>query len=96
MKLTVLLPNGDVTQMDDDKLVAGLRIPVLLEELGDIEVRDIADLVRTEGTVDNDVERTRWIEYRLKTDADNPRAVHRSVDMYLKQGLLGVGIAASL
>lgn len=43
-----------------------------------------SELVKTTGEIDNNIERTVWVEYRLKTDPDNPRPVHRSVDMHLK------------
>ena len=63
---------------------------------GPITQMDEADLVKLEGGIDNDVERTTWVEYRLKTDPDNPRAVHRSVAMHLKTGLFCVPEQSSL
>lgn len=52
---------------------------------GDI---DEALLERSTGTIDNDVERTTWVEYRL-----NGEIVRRDVDMYLKQACLMEGVA---
>lgn len=59
-------------------------IEVQLEKDGLLTFMDESELVKTTGKIDNAVERTTWIEYRLKTDPDNPRPIHRSVDMYLK------------
>lgn len=71
-------------------------INVQLEEGGPITEMDESELVKRTITVDDETERTTATEYRLKSDPRNPRAVHRSVDMYLKKGLFGDGIAASL
>jgi hypothetical protein len=43
---------------------------------------DTALLEKLDGVIDNDTERTYWVEYRLP---GNPEIVHRSVDMVLKQ-----------
>jgi Arc/MetJ family transcription regulator len=43
---------------------------------------DEAFLVRTTGEIDNEVERTVWIEYRIP---GQDRAVHRSVHVTLKR-----------
>lgn len=43
---------------------------------------DEADLVKTEGSIDNNVESTTWVEYR-KPGSDE--IVHRSVHMTLKE-----------
>lgn len=59
-------------------------INVQLEDGGPITQVEETDLVKTVGGIDNDVERTTWIEYRLASDP-NGRAVHRSVDMVLKK-----------
>jgi hypothetical protein len=49
-------------------------------------------LVRSEGEVDNDNERTTWVEYRLVSDPNAERAVHRSVHVRLKQaGVESIG-----
>ena len=45
---------------------------------------DESELIKSTGGIDNDVERTTWVEYRLKSDP-NGRVVHRSVDMVLKK-----------
>ncbi|MEO8007147.1 MAG: hypothetical protein ABI728_01310 [Betaproteobacteria bacterium] len=67
-------------------------ITVQLQEDGPITEMDEADLVKREGGIDNDDERTTWVEYRLKSDPDAPRAVHRSVNMHLKKPMVwGVG-----
>lgn len=60
-------------------------INVQLEPDGPITQMDEALLVRSTGGIDNDVECTTWVEYRLKSDPDAQRAVHRSVDMRLKK-----------
>lgn len=60
-----------------------MQILVQLEEDGLLTYMDDSDLIKTEGRIDNEVERTTWVEYRLKT-APMGRVVHRSVDMYLK------------
>lgn len=73
-----------------------MMINVQLELDGPITQLDESELVKTTGTIDNEVERTTWIEYRLASDPKAERAVHRSVDMYLKQGLFGSGVAATL
>lgn len=43
---------------------------------------DDADLVKTEGSIDNEVESTTWVEYR-KPGSDE--IIHRSVHMTLKE-----------
>ena len=50
---------------------------------------DDALLERTTGTIDNEIERTTWTEYRL-----NGELVRRDVDMYLKRGFLMEGVAS--
>jgi hypothetical protein len=50
--------------------------------LGDM---DDATLIKTEGDIDNDNERTHWVEYRLTPDGE---VIHRSVHVHLKHGLL--------
>lgn len=45
-------------------------------------------LVKTEGSVDNDVERTTWVEYRYP---GSDVVVHRSCHVVLKKGLDAVG-----
>lgn len=67
-----LVPDGEVTQLDD------------------------SELVKRTITVDDETETTVAIEYRLASDPRAERAVHRSVDMYLKQGLFSEGVAATL
>lgn len=70
-------------------------INVQLKENGLIIRVDESELVRKNLVYEDDIELTKAVEYRLKTDPDNPRAVHRSVHVHLKQGLFGAGIAAS-
>jgi hypothetical protein len=48
-------------------------------------------LEKREGTVDNDNETARWVEYWLDGEL-----VHRSVDMTLKRSVIGTPVAASL
>jgi len=47
---------------------------------------DEAKLVRTAGVIDNDNERTEWVEYRLP---GSDEIIHRSVAMVLKKGIFG-------
>jgi hypothetical protein len=61
-----------------------ILILVQLEKDGPLTLMDENLLVRTTGKIDDAIERTTWVEYRLRSDPDNPRPVHRSVDMYLK------------
>ena len=71
---------------------------VLIQEREDsliLTYRDDSELIRSEQKFEDDREITRAVEYRLKTDPDNPRAVHRSVHVHLKQGLFGAGFAAA-
>lgn len=60
------------------------QILVQLNPDGLLTYMDDSELVKTTGQIDNEVERTSWVEYRLKSDPDAERAVHRSVDMHLK------------
>lgn len=71
------------------------QILVQLKPDGLLTLMDEADLIHSTGLVDNAVEFTRWVEYRLKSDPDNPRPVHRSVNMHLKTPMVwGFGAAA--
>jgi hypothetical protein len=63
-------------------------IEVMLREGGLITLMDDADLVRSSGVVDNEIERTEWVEYRTKADPLAVRPVHRSVTMHLKSNVL--------
>ena len=47
-------------------------------------------LEKRTGVVDNDKERTEWVEYW-----DDGELVHRSVNMHLKTGVFGAGFAGS-
>jgi hypothetical protein len=68
-------------------------ILVQLKEGGLLTYMDEAELIRTTGIIDNGVERTSWVEYRLKSDPDG-RVVHRSVDMHLRTPMVwGLGEA---
>jgi hypothetical protein len=58
-------------------------ILVQLEEDGLLTYMDESDLIKTTGKIDNEVERTTWVEYRLRSNPTG-RVVHRSVDMHLK------------
>ena len=72
------------------------QILVQLQPDGILTYMDESQLEKHVIKVDNDVERTVVTEYRLRSDPDNPRAVHRSVDMHLKTpAVWGVGVAAS-
>lgn len=64
-----------------------MMITVQLEPDGPITEMDERDLVCTRGGIDNEVECTTWVEYRLRSAADG-RVVHRSVDMRLKQAVV--------
>ena len=59
-------------------------INVQIEEDGPITQMDEAELVKSEGSFDNDNEFTTWVEYRLASDPNAARAVHRSVHVILK------------
>jgi hypothetical protein len=59
-------------------------IYVQLQPEGPIILMDEDALVKTEGQVDDDVEFTTWVEYRLRSDPTG-RAVHRSVHVTLKK-----------
>ena len=71
-------------------------VTVQLEVDGPITEMDEADLVKRTITVDDENETTVATEYRLKSDPRAPRAVHRSVNMTLKQGIFAEGVVASL
>lgn len=99
MKLTVrLFGHTELSQIEDVEVFAGnhMDIPVQLQPDGPITLFPVDALVRQDGHIDNDVERTHWIEFRKMGEQHHERAVHRSVDMYLKQGVFCSGIAASL
>ena len=53
-----------------------------------IEQVDERELVKTDGVVDNDHERTTWVEYRFP---DSDVIVHRSVHVTLKEWPAGLG-----
>ena len=53
-----------------------------------IEEIDESLLVKTEGVLDNDHERTTWVEYRFPCQ---DRIVHRSVNVTLKKWPEGLG-----
>jgi hypothetical protein len=63
-------------------------ITVQLEPDGPITELDEDFLVRRDGVFENDDELTTWVEYRLASDRDNPRAVHRSVHVKLKKPMV--------
>ena len=60
-------------------------INVQIDPNGPITQIAESELIKREGKIDNEIELTTWVEYRLKSDPDAERAVHRSVDMILKQ-----------
>lgn len=60
------------------------KIEVMLEPGGIITLMDESDLIKTTGFMEDQRERTTWVEYRLKSDPDAERPVHRSVNMHLK------------
>jgi len=60
-------------------------INVQLDEGGPITQLDEAQLVKTTGLVDNDHERTTWVEYRLLGADPTSRAIHRSAHVTLKK-----------
>ena len=60
------------------------KIEVQLEIDGPLTYMDESELIKTTGTIDNKMERTTWVEYRLKSDPFAIRPVHRSVNMHLK------------
>lgn len=59
-------------------------ITVQLEPEGPITLMDEVCLERSVGDIDNENERTSWVEYRLP---GSDRVVHRSVHIALKKGL---------
>lgn len=61
-----------------------MLIDVQLEIDGPLIKMDESELIKTIGGIDNKIERTTWVEYRLKSDPLAIRPVHRSVNMYLK------------
>ena len=73
-----------------------MRILVQLKPDGLLTYMDEADLVKTTGIIDDEKERTSWVEYRLKSDPDAERPVHRSVDMKLRTPMVwGLGETAN-
>ncbi len=66
---------------------------LVLIEHGDGRREEVDDsrLVKTEGSFENDDERTTWVEYRFP---GSDVIVHRSVHVHLKQGLFAAGVAA--
>ena len=66
-------------------------VSVQLDPDGPIIAMDETLLVRTSGLVDDDRERTTWVEYRLATDPNAARAVHRSVHVTLKKSVSANG-----
>jgi len=74
-----------------------VRILVQLKPDGLLTYMDEADLVKTTGIIHDEKERTTWVEYRLKSDPDAERPVHRSVDMKLRTPMVwGLGETAKL
>ena len=73
-----------------------MMINVQLEVDGPITELPEADLVKRTITVDDENEHTVATEYRLASDPRTERAVHRSVNMTLKQGIFAEGVVASL
>jgi hypothetical protein len=72
-----------------------MNINVQLQENGPITQMDESELIRSEGSIDNEDEFTTWIEYRLASDPSG-RVVHRSVHVTLKKPqVLASGVAAS-
>lgn len=65
------------------------------ETPGVITQVDEAELVKTEGSFDNENETTTWVEYRRVGAAPDSRAIHRSVHVALKKGVEAFGEAAS-
>lgn len=59
-------------------------INVQLEPNGSITQMEEAELLKTEGVVDNEREFTRWVEYRIP---GQERPVHRSAHVTLKYSL---------
>lgn len=57
-------------------------ITVQLEENGPISMMDETSLKKLEGVVDNEIEYTTWVEYRLP---GQERIVHRSAHVRLKR-----------
>lgn len=66
-----------------------MLIHILREEGVEDDV-DESLLVKTEGVVDNDNERTTWVEYRFP---GSETIVHRSVHVTIKQWPEGLGAA---
>lgn len=72
-------------------------VNVQLDPDGPITQMDDALLVCRTGGHSNDNETVKWIEYRLLTDPEAERAVHRSVHVTLKKPMVwGFGKAGSI
>ena len=72
------------------------QINVQLTPDGPISTLDESELVKKHGVFENENERTSWVEFRLKSDPDNPRAVHRSAHVQLKKSIFSEGALATL
>ena len=73
------------------------NILVQLKPDGLLTYMDESELVKTTGVIDDKVEHTVWVEYRLKSDPDAERPVHRSVNMQLRTPMVwGLGETAKL
>lgn len=59
---------------------------VTVELHGAIAEMDDSLLDRTDGSFEDDHEKTTWVEYRLKGQPDSP-AIHRSVHVTLKRNV---------
>lgn len=66
-------------------------ITVQLEENGPITEMDEALLEKHEGFVDDEIEYTTWVQYRL---LGQERIIHRSAHVRLKQSVLSSGEVA--
>jgi hypothetical protein len=53
-------------------------------------------LVKSTGVFENEVELTTWVEYRLASDPNAIRAIHRSVHVTLKLPVTMEGVAADI
>lgn len=73
------------------------KINVQLLPDGPITQLDEELLIKKEGVVDNDIEFTTWVEYRLASDPAAERAIHRSAHVTLKKPVtFAEGIAGDI
>jgi hypothetical protein len=85
------------------RLEAIEKIPVYKNEggminttRGPMDEHDRTLLEKRTGTMDNENEYTRWVEFWYIGDGRKPELVHRSAHVHLKKNVIAEGIAAML